>query len=221
MLGDAAVVQDRLGDIIRLGGRAEDGGWQNIRAMGKVNEWQPQGEAGLMVVEGAGTVSAGYRFNLPSALEASFKTLKLRISGNAPAQYYINIYNGQGKEVVATGWTDSPSDEREVSLAIPGDGTVPAVPVFPADQVTWFSPETEKELFRNTLRQTRHRGCNSTVMLSVAKARLSMLDAPEDARNYYRPEVQAHSRTRVQGSRPVNAPFALRHESKTHPPYAS
>ena len=145
MLGDAAVVQDRLGDIIRLGGRAEDGGWQNIRAMGKVNEWQPQGEAGLMVVEGAGTVSAGYRFNLPSALEASFKTLKLRISGNAPAQYYINIYNGQGKEVVATGWTDSPSEEREVSLAIPGDGTVPAVPVFPADQVTWFSPETEKE----------------------------------------------------------------------------
>ena len=68
--------------------------------------------------------------------------------------------------------------------------TVPAVPVFPADQVTWFSPEPEKELFRNTLRQTRHRGCNSTVMLSVAKARFSMLDALEDARNYYQPQVQ-------------------------------
>ena len=68
--------------------------------------------------------------------------------------------------------------------------TVPAVPVFPADQVTWFSPEPEMELFRNTLRQTRHRGCNSTVMLSVAKARFSMLEALEDARNYYRPEVQ-------------------------------
>jgi hypothetical protein len=68
--------------------------------------------------------------------------------------------------------------------------TVPAVPVFPAEQVTWFSPEPEKELFRNTLRQTRHRGCNSTVMLSVAKARLSMLEALEDARQYYRPEVQ-------------------------------
>ena len=68
--------------------------------------------------------------------------------------------------------------------------TVPAVPVFPAEQVTWFSPEPEKELFRNTLRQTRHRGCNSTVMLSVAKARFSMLEALEDARQYYRPEVQ-------------------------------
>ena len=68
--------------------------------------------------------------------------------------------------------------------------TVPAVPVFPADQVTWFSPEPEKDLFRNTIRQTRHRGCNSTVMFSVAKARFSMLEALEDARRYYRPEVQ-------------------------------
>jgi hypothetical protein len=68
--------------------------------------------------------------------------------------------------------------------------TVPVVPVFPADQVTWFSPEPEKELFRNTIRQTRHRGCNSTVMFSVAKARFSMLDALDDARQYYKPEVQ-------------------------------
>jgi len=70
--------------------------------------------------------------------------------------------------------------------------TVPAVPVFPGEQVTWFSPESEKELFRNTLRQTRHRGCNSTVMLSVAKARLGVPDALSDLRNYYKPNVQAN-----------------------------
>lgn len=68
--------------------------------------------------------------------------------------------------------------------------TVPAVPIFPAEQATWFSAEAEKELFRNTLRQTRHRGCNSTIMLSVAKARFSMLEALDEARGYYRPEVQ-------------------------------
>ena len=68
--------------------------------------------------------------------------------------------------------------------------TVPAVPVFPAEQVTWFSPEPEKELFRNTLCQTKHRGCNSTVMLSVAKARLSMSDAIGDLRNYYKSIAQ-------------------------------
>jgi len=68
--------------------------------------------------------------------------------------------------------------------------TVPAVPVFPGDQVTWFSPEPAQNLLRNTILHTRHRGCNSTVMFSVAKARLSMPDACEDLRRYYRPEAQ-------------------------------
>jgi len=68
--------------------------------------------------------------------------------------------------------------------------TVPAVPVFPGEQVTWFSPQPEQDLFQNTLRQVRHRGCNSTVMLSVAKARLSMPEALSELRDYYRPLVQ-------------------------------
>lgn len=68
--------------------------------------------------------------------------------------------------------------------------TVPAVPVFPADQVTWFSPAGYQELFRNTLSQTKHRGANSTVMLSVAKARLSLPEAISDLRDYYHPQVQ-------------------------------
>lgn len=68
--------------------------------------------------------------------------------------------------------------------------TVPAVPVFPADQVTWFSPDEETDLFRNTIRQTRHRGCNSTVILTVAKARFSMPEAIDDLRNYYKPTAQ-------------------------------
>lgn len=62
--------------------------------------------------------------------------------------------------------------------------TVPAVPVFPAEQVTWFSPEPTKELFRNTLRQTRHTGLNSVVMFNVAQARLSMPEALDQSRAY-------------------------------------
>jgi alpha-L-fucosidase 2 len=60
------------------------------------------------------------------------------------------------------------------------------VPVFPGEQVTWFSPEAEKELFRNTMRQIRHSGINATIMLSVAKARLSMPEALDEARSYYK-----------------------------------
>jgi hypothetical protein len=63
--------------------------------------------------------------------------------------------------------------------------TVPASPVFPADQVTWFSPEPEKELFRRTIRDTRFNGNNSHVMFNIAKARLSMPEAVDDAKEWF------------------------------------
>ncbi|MCX6879051.1 MAG: hypothetical protein NTW21_35370, partial [Verrucomicrobia bacterium] len=55
--------------------------------------------------------------------------------------------------------------------------TVPASPVFPAEQVTWFSPEPVKELFRRTIRDTNLGAVNSHVMFNIAKARLSMPEA--------------------------------------------
>lgn len=63
--------------------------------------------------------------------------------------------------------------------------TVPASPVFPADQVTWFSDEPEKELFRRTIKDTRHNGNNSHVMFNIAKARLSMMDGHTDAKAWF------------------------------------
>jgi hypothetical protein len=66
---------------------------------------------------------------------------------------------------------------------------VPASPVFPGDQVTWFSPESEKELFRRTIMDTRKTGNNSHVMFNIAKARLSMLHAVGDAKAFFLPRT--------------------------------
>ena len=63
--------------------------------------------------------------------------------------------------------------------------TVPAAPVFPCDQVTWFSPEPEKELFRRTIMHTRHNFNNSNVIFNIAKARLSMNEAVEDSKKWF------------------------------------
>ena len=95
-----------------------------------------------------------------------------------------SVTDAEGKPVVVD-WTGCRFREiKEHNL------TVPVVPVFPGDQVTCFSPEAEKELFRHTIRQTRHRGYNSTIMMSVAKARFSMPEACDDLRNYYKPLAQ-------------------------------
>ena len=52
--------------------------------------------------------------------------------------------------------------------------TVPTIPIFPANQITWFSPSEEKILFKRTIEQIKWNGNNAMVMLAIAKARLSI-----------------------------------------------
>jgi len=63
--------------------------------------------------------------------------------------------------------------------------TVPAAPVFPCDQVTWFSSDAEKELFRRTIKATRFRDANAHVMFNIARARLSMPEGVTEAKRWF------------------------------------
>ncbi len=67
--------------------------------------------------------------------------------------------------------------DRENGVPLEYNIPVPITPIFPAEQVTYFSPKEEKELFKQTLAQIQTNGNNSTVMIAVAKARLSTNDA--------------------------------------------
>ncbi len=67
---------------------------------------------------------------------------------------------------------------------------VPATPVFPGDVVTWFSPAAEKELFARSIARCKWNGNNSAIILSVARARLSMPGTLE----WMRGELKARSR---------------------------
>jgi hypothetical protein len=51
---------------------------------------------------------------------------------------------------------------------------VPAAPVFPGDVVTWWSPPAQKDLLARTIEGLKWNGNNSAIILSVARARLSM-----------------------------------------------
>jgi len=66
---------------------------------------------------------------------------------------------------------------------------VPASPVFPGDQVTWFSPESEKALFLRTIKETQHTGDNSHIIFNIAKTRLSMPEAVSDAKGFFIPRT--------------------------------
>jgi hypothetical protein len=68
---------------------------------------------------------------------------------------------------------------------------VPAVPVFPAGVVTYFSPDEQKHLFARTIEQIKWNGNNSAVILPAARARLSMPAAWQSMKA----EFQARSRS--------------------------
>jgi alpha-L-fucosidase 2 len=71
----------------------------------------------------------------------------------------------------------------------------PVVPLFPAEQASWFSPEKETALFKRTIQwmQDRYNRNNSVVMLNVARARLSMTDeAYADTRNWFKGKEQSN-----------------------------
>ena len=88
---------------------------------------------------------------------------------------------GPGEQPVVVDWQGCKFNE------VPEHNiTVPVVPVFPGDQVTWFSPLREKDLYRRTIGVTRHNGNNSNVMLNVARARLSMPQAVTETRQWFK-----------------------------------
>ncbi len=69
----------------------------------------------------------------------------------------------------------------------------PIVPLFPAGQVSWFSSESEKALFKRSIEwiKSRYNLNNSVVMLNVARARLSMTDdAWNDTKTWFKGKAQ-------------------------------
>jgi len=77
----------------------------------------------------------------------------------------------EGESIVAN-WKGAGVDAVEVHNLV-----APSIPVYPANQVTWFSSPEEKQLFERTIRWIKHNGNNSHIIHNVQRARLSMPEA--------------------------------------------
>lgn len=82
-----------------------------------------------------------------------------------------------GKEIVIDALGGAHIEEHNI--------TVPVAPVFPADQITWFSDEADKRLFKQTIKQTRYRDHNAHVMFNIARARLSMMEGFTEGKRWF------------------------------------
>jgi hypothetical protein len=70
---------------------------------------------------------------------------------------------------------------------------IPAVPVFPGDQVTWFSPAEEQSLLARSIDRLKWNGNNSSVIVSVARARLSMAGSSDFMRSTFLDRLKPNS----------------------------
>jgi hypothetical protein len=67
---------------------------------------------------------------------------------------------------------------------------IPAVPVFPGDQVTWFSSAEERSLLARSIDRLQWNGNNSSVIVSVARARLSLPGSADFMRSTFRDRLK-------------------------------
>ncbi|NQU26131.1 MAG: hypothetical protein HQ567_33005, partial [Candidatus Nealsonbacteria bacterium] len=109
--------QPRCAAALRLGSIAPNRGvkWTCIRNAAE-NQFESAADqaSATMQVAGAAGASTGYRATLAKAVGAS--ALHLKITGSANALYYVNIYDKNGQNILATGWKQSPTTAKEVEL---------------------------------------------------------------------------------------------------------
>ncbi len=80
-----------------------------------------------------------------------------------------------------------PLYEKEQPIVVDMEGAppieynipVPSTPVFPGEVVSWWSPDEEKQLFKRTIEGLEWNGNNATIMLAIARARLSLPGSQE------------------------------------------
>ena len=127
---------------------------------------------------------AYFRFLLATAAEAAGRLKRdaalaerwKRQLARVPA-YETTSFEGQA---IIADWKGATADSVPEHNVV-----VPTVPIFPAEQVTWFSPDSEKQLFERTLRWVKFHDFNSHVMINVQRARLSLPEAYTKSREHF------------------------------------
>ena len=95
----------------------------------------------------------------------------------------------QGNQLIIANWRGAVHNSVGRAYNI----SVPVVPLFPAEQFSWFSRREDKALLRRTIRHVgrNYNRNNSVVMLDAARARLSMTEeAVTDAHEWFKAQEQ-------------------------------
>lgn len=84
---------------------------------------------------------------------------------------------------------------------------VPALPVYPAGEIHWFSSAEDRQIFANTISGMSCSGFNEMIILAGARARLSMADAYSWTRAQLQARQRSNGQLRFGSGYEASAPF--------------
>ncbi len=110
-----------------LGTQPRQTHWQNIRAQGRHNAWEPAGNAAVMSIEGEANASNGWQSDIAAFSTDDYGTMSLTLSGSSNAQYFVDVMDSSGGIVFATKWQATPTETQARRFPLPSGKTVARV----------------------------------------------------------------------------------------------
>ena len=101
------------------GGPIEAASWRQIRSGGASDRWEWKNGAAEMSVGRKVGASNSFALGPLDLATAEYNTLKIKISGSANAQYFIDVMGSGGREtILSSKWIKSPAEPVERSFAL-------------------------------------------------------------------------------------------------------
>jgi hypothetical protein len=110
-----------------LGTRAAQPRWCNIRAQGRLNDWESRAGVAVMRIAGNVGVSNGWRCEPFEFSTNDYHTMRLILSGSDNAQYYVDVMDPTGNVVFATKWQETPVETQTRLFSLPSEKKVGSV----------------------------------------------------------------------------------------------
>ena len=105
--------------VVRIGEKPATPHWRCIRAEGRHNAWEQNGQQTVMSIQGRKEASSGYSFGPLALTTDDCCELRVKLSGSGNARYYIDIMDPDDRIVFASKWLETPTEptERRFPLA--------------------------------------------------------------------------------------------------------
>ena len=146
--------------LVRIGAAPAKPHWRCIRAEGRHNAWERDGQRTVMSIQGRKGASNGYSFGPLALTTDDYADLRVELSGSENARYYIDVMGPDDRIVFASKWRDTPTEPTECRFQLTGGRQIGRIILY-----TWTEDEGRAE---NRIQSVSFVGVKGTVAVDLS-----------------------------------------------------